>query len=237
MSYRAPPVMVHLLGVACLVATLPSWGGADLTLSDLVGQWRSSDPALGGPAVSRLAWQPVLDGHFFEVRYSIHRGDAAASAPLFAGRALYRVQATADIEAFWADSNGDLLPIRARIEGSALVATWGNADGKRGRTRYELDDAGSLQVTDWLWRDEQWVTFSRLRFEREDAAVIGAVSGIGGFFFRGRDPTGLAAWYREHLGIVPAPQSYDERPWRQEAGDTVIQPVAEDDGYFGGAAN
>jgi catechol 2,3-dioxygenase-like lactoylglutathione lyase family enzyme len=217
--------------------SLSSWAAAELTLNDLVGHWRSSDPALGGPAVSTLAWEPVLDGHFLEVRYSIHRGDSTGSPPLFAGRALYRAAGEDDIEAFWADSNGDLLPIRAVIDANALVATWGSAGGKLGRTRYELDDAGTLQVTDWLWRDEQWVTFSQLRFVREEAEATGAVSGIGGFFFRGRDPSGLVAWYRDHLGIDPAPQSYDELPWRQEAGDTVFQPFADDTEYFGNAAN
>ncbi|MBX6364486.1 MAG: hypothetical protein IRZ00_11515, partial [Gemmatimonadetes bacterium] len=27
------------------------------------------------------------------------------------------------------------------------------------------------------------------------------VTGIGGVFFRARDPVALAAWYREHLGV------------------------------------
>jgi len=27
------------------------------------------------------------------------------------------------------------------------------------------------------------------------------VAGIGGIFFKARDPEGLAAWYREHLGV------------------------------------
>ena len=27
------------------------------------------------------------------------------------------------------------------------------------------------------------------------------VTGIGGIFFKARDPKGLAAWYREHLGV------------------------------------
>ncbi|HEV3343854.1 MAG TPA: hypothetical protein VG125_26000 [Pirellulales bacterium] len=27
------------------------------------------------------------------------------------------------------------------------------------------------------------------------------VVGIGGIFFKARDPKGLAAWYREHLGL------------------------------------
>ena len=31
------------------------------------------------------------------------------------------------------------------------------------------------------------------------------VTGIGGVFFKARDPVALAAWYREHLGVPVAP--------------------------------
>jgi glyoxylase I family protein len=44
------------------------------------------------------------------------------------------------------------------------------------------------------------------------------VLGIGGLFFRARDPVLLAQWHTEHLGITLTPSSYDERPWHQAAG-------------------
>ncbi|MGH2446677.1 MAG: VOC family protein [Candidatus Limnocylindria bacterium] len=50
------------------------------------------------------------------------------------------------------------------------------------------------------------------------------VSGIGGFFFRSRDPEALAAWYEQRLGVKPVPESYDGEVWRQEAGETVFAP-------------
>jgi glyoxylase I family protein len=61
------------------------------------------------------------------------------------------------------------------------------------------------------------------------------VTGIGGVFFRARDPKALARWYRDHLGVAPVPESYDERPWRQKAGPTVFGPFAHDTDYFGRA--
>lgn len=53
------------------------------------------------------------------------------------------------------------------------------------------------------------------------------VDGIGGFFFRARDPDGLARWYEEHLGIGAAPGT-----WSPAGGITVFAPFAESDGYF-----
>jgi catechol 2,3-dioxygenase-like lactoylglutathione lyase family enzyme len=39
------------------------------------------------------------------------------------------------------------------------------------------------------------------------AAPAAHVTGIGGVFFKSRDPQKLAAWYREHLGIEPVPET------------------------------
>ena len=59
------------------------------------------------------------------------------------------------------------------------------------------------------------------------------VTGIGGFFFRSRDPGTLAAWYQERLGVKTVPESYEEGPWRQEEGETVFAPFAQDSQMIG----
>ena len=59
------------------------------------------------------------------------------------------------------------------------------------------------------------------------------VHGIGGFFFRSREPKVLAKWYADHLGVLLTPEDYQQRPWIQEAGPTVFQPFAADTTYFG----
>jgi predicted enzyme related to lactoylglutathione lyase len=59
------------------------------------------------------------------------------------------------------------------------------------------------------------------------------VLGIGGLFFRARDPASLARWYEQNLGIALTPTSYDAEPWRQEAGPTVFAPFPDTTGYFG----
>jgi glyoxylase I family protein len=50
------------------------------------------------------------------------------------------------------------------------------------------------------------------------------VTGIGGFFFRARDPEALKVWYHERLGVKPVPESYGEEPWRQQEGMTAFAP-------------
>lgn len=59
------------------------------------------------------------------------------------------------------------------------------------------------------------------------------VTGIGGLFFRSRNPKDLARWYSKHLGVTIVPSSYDEEPWSQEAGPTVFAPFENNTEYFG----
>ena len=61
------------------------------------------------------------------------------------------------------------------------------------------------------------------------------VIGIGGVFFRAKDPAKLAEWYQKNLGIDPVPADYSQKPWSQEAGPTVFAPFPEDSEYFGNA--
>jgi hypothetical protein len=59
------------------------------------------------------------------------------------------------------------------------------------------------------------------------------VVGIGGLFFRSREPQQLAQWYQLHLGIDPVPTDYNHQVWQQAAGPTAFSPFAMDTGYFG----
>ena len=55
-----------------------------------------------------------------------------------------------------------------------------------------------------------------------------SVVGIGGFFFRSKDPKALGAWYAKHLGVA----LNDSWQWPQQAGPTVFMPFANDTDYF-----
>jgi catechol 2,3-dioxygenase-like lactoylglutathione lyase family enzyme len=63
------------------------------------------------------------------------------------------------------------------------------------------------------------------------------VIGMGGFFFRAKDPEGIRLWYREQLGVGAGCGSAegaepDEWTWHVEAGPLVWAPMAADSDYF-----
>lgn len=64
------------------------------------------------------------------------------------------------------------------------------------------------------------------------------VLGIGGLFFRAQDPEGLAAWYKEHLGIgggcvaEGSDAVANEWLWHTRGGPVVFAPFKADTSYF-----
>src|SRR6516165_6718035 len=68
---------------------------------------------------------------------------------------------------------------------------------------------------------------------RQATGDMERVQGIGGFFFRARDPRKLAEWYEVNLGVGRVPQSAGATPWRTGAGTTAFAPFKEDTSYFG----
>ncbi len=62
------------------------------------------------------------------------------------------------------------------------------------------------------------------------------VLGIGGFFFRAKDPAALTKWYDEHLGITPSPTTMDSPVWTEQAGQTIFTPFPQTTHYFGDEA-
>lgn len=63
------------------------------------------------------------------------------------------------------------------------------------------------------------------------------VLGIGGLFFRAKDPDALNDWYRTHLGIgagcaAEGTGDVDEWTWKTQGGPVVFAPFKADTDYF-----
>ncbi len=67
---------------------------------------------------------------------------------------------------------------------------------------------------------------------RWHASVGEAVEGIGGVFFRAKNPDALRSWYSEHLGIVM--EDYGTTFTARDGDQTVWAPFPLDTDYFGG---
>jgi glyoxylase I family protein len=59
------------------------------------------------------------------------------------------------------------------------------------------------------------------------------VTGIGGFFFRSKDPEALKVWYQERLGVKTVPETEGDEAWRQQEGETAFAPFEMDSQMIG----
>ena len=62
---------------------------------------------------------------------------------------------------------------------------------------------------------------------------MGKAVGIGGVFFRAKDPKGLQAWYVQHLGIPLSEYGHSSFEGPEAQGTTVFSFFPEDTKYFG----
>lgn len=60
-----------------------------------------------------------------------------------------------------------------------------------------------------------------------------SITGLGGFFFRAKDPEMMATWYEQNFGIDKVPSDYETQPWHQSEGPTVFAPFSANTTYFG----
>ena len=63
------------------------------------------------------------------------------------------------------------------------------------------------------------------------------VIGMGGYFFRAKDPAALKAWYKEHLGVgggcgTDENGQSNEWVWFHQGGPMVFEPFKESSDYF-----
>ena len=60
------------------------------------------------------------------------------------------------------------------------------------------------------------------------------VTGIGGIFFKSKDPKALAAWYQQHLGLAVEAWGGVAFKWADDSptGTTIWSPFKDDTGYF-----
>ena len=106
-----------------------------------------------------------------------------------------------------------LINRRTAIIGAAMFAAVGTAEGAPAEhmTEHSTEPQGEAQTN----------------------APTERVLGIGGLFFRSRDPKALAQWYEVHLGIDPVPMDKNHHAWQQAAGPTAFAPFSMTTKYLG----
>ncbi len=151
----------------CLARSSPTH--SDSFLGRLQGRWNGEGTAFGGKATVWQKWEWVLGDKFFRLSLKYETKGADGKSQVFEGSGYYKAKGEGKYEGQWLDSQGNLYPINAQIEGDALVALWGITGRIEGKSIYRLIESGKqLEATDAIrQKDGGWIEFSRLNLRRE----------------------------------------------------------------------
>jgi hypothetical protein len=136
-------------------------------LEKLQGKWISNGSAFGMPARILMTWDAALENKFKALHYRIEMKASDGTLKVFEGSAFYKMTSDSVTVATWADSGGEILPIKAQLLTAELISVWGTPETKVGRTSYRFLGLSDLEVSDYIkLKDGSWKLFNRNKFER-----------------------------------------------------------------------
>lgn len=89
------------------------------------------------------------------------------SDSVFEGHAYYKPLGNGKYQGNWQDSYGNQFPLSASFESSVLTALWGEPSTETGRTTYKLNDAGDVEIVDFV-RTKAGELFNRAIVKRSE---------------------------------------------------------------------
>lgn len=161
MRFAAPIAFAFVLAATSLQASAETY--EPLIFERFEGTWTADGEAFRQPARSTMRWSKAVAGKWWRLEYNIDF--KAEGAPDFEGVAFYKSTGPGRHVATWVDSTGDLHPIEATDDGTALTSLWGVPGQKYGKSEYRFTTQG-VEVTDWIQREGAWREFNRTRFAR-----------------------------------------------------------------------
>lgn len=158
----------------CLTLILPmvihgsAVSQAELLANRLAGSWQGDGKAFGMPARLHIKFEWVLANKFLRLSLKTELRGAQGQVQIFEGHAYYRPLGEGKFDAKWFDSRGEFFPIKAHVEGDALVALWGTPEREQGRSIYRIIEPGKVEVVDSvLQKDGDFREFGRFQLSRQ----------------------------------------------------------------------
>lgn len=228
-----------------LTASSQEKGWQDPLLEHLAGDWVMTGTIAGAEVVHDISADWILDHYYLQ----LHERSREMTED---GRHEYEAVVLIGWDpdpgryaCLWLDTTGGggldvdaQVMGRAQREGDSLPFVFELPDGSAIYNTFEyLADSDT-----WRWaidveQDGERSEFARVELTRKGEADDGRVTGLGGLFFRSRDPAATVDWYRVHLGIDAAEWGGFAFQWREKAdpeevGYTVWAAFPTDTEYF-----
>jgi hypothetical protein len=143
-----------------------AWAQEGRALDPFLGAWEGQGKLFGTEATFSMEWEWVLEHKFVRLTFQNSMQSPDGAGRILKAQAFYLPVGEGRFEGTWFDSRGMALPLRAKIEQTTLTALWGGPETEQGRTVYRVLDEDRLEVTDFVWRSDQWQPFGHAIYGR-----------------------------------------------------------------------
>lgn len=130
------------------------------------GSWKGSGTLMGSQANFYMKWSWELDVKFLKLEFQNKRTSDSGEELILKSHAYYQPQNDTLFEGTWFDSRGVTFPVRGILEDSIFTVDWGSPETEQGKTVYTLTANGSVQVTDYFLREENYVKFGEAAYKK-----------------------------------------------------------------------
>ena len=137
-----------------------------VVIQQFIGSWEGQGELFGSKASFSMKWESVLGQQF--VRLTFENGTKGPDGidRTLQAVAFYKPIGEGRLEGTWFDSRGKVLPLQVSTEPTTLTTLWGTSSTEQGRTTYRLVDKGTIEVEDFVLKDDQWHQFGHATYQR-----------------------------------------------------------------------
>ncbi len=136
---------------------------AQNVLSKMEGNWEGQGMLFNQAATFQMKWAPALNGSFIKL---IFKNQINGSNQVFLAEAIYRVENENTAIGWWFDIRKYSLNIDATMDQYQLISIWKN-ETEKGKTVYQLISKDKIAVTDFVWKNEEWVQFGNAEYLKQ----------------------------------------------------------------------
>ncbi|MEQ9232180.1 MAG: hypothetical protein RIF46_15965 [Cyclobacteriaceae bacterium] len=140
------------------------YGNAQTVLSKMEGNWNGQGMLFNKPASFQMKWETAINNSFYRLLF---KNQIDGSNQVFSAEAMYRIEDDASATGWWFDIRKYFLSITSTMDQDQLTSIWQNSSEK-GKTVYQLTSESTMVVTDFVWKNDQWVQFGNVEYNRDN---------------------------------------------------------------------
>ena len=154
--------MKHLATLIFSLWSLISFSQNDL--DRIEGVWNGQGNLFGKEANFEMTWEKTLNSKFFKLTFSNEFSDKEGNIRSLKSQAYYKIMDNEELEGYWFDSRGLILPLKASFADSQLTVFWGDDTTEKGKTVYTINDDGTIDVKDYFRTKDDYKHFGSANY-------------------------------------------------------------------------